>query len=62
MKAKKNCILILDANVLIDFINCDKSIIKLICSYIGQIYLPSPILDEINNLSDNDCIELPPVK
>lgn len=55
---KNKRFLILDANVLIDFIKCDKSIIKLICTYVGQIYLATPILDEIKDLCETDCIEL----
>jgi hypothetical protein len=54
----KKRFLILDANVLIDFLKCDRTIIKLICSYVGQVYLATPVFDEIKDLSENDCIEL----
>jgi len=35
----KKRFLILDANVLIDFLKFDRIIIKLTCSYVGQVYL-----------------------
>ncbi len=58
MVAKKRPSLILDANILIDFYRCDPTIIKLICSYVGQIYLATPVLDEINEIDESDCVEL----
>lgn len=56
MKRKTRRLLILDANVLIDFCKSDKTIIKLICDYVGQIYLATPILDEINDINEDECI------
>lgn len=58
MRTKKRRFLILDANILIDFCKFDKTIIKLICSYVGQIYLATPVLDEINEIDEDDCVEL----
>lgn len=58
MKRKARRFLILDANILIDFCQSDKTIIKLICDYVGQVYLATPILAEINDINENDCIEL----
>lgn len=58
MGKREQNILILDANTLIDYLKCDRSIIKLICSYVGQIYLATYVLDEINEISEGDCIEL----
>ena len=51
MKKKKQRFLIPDANVLIDFIKSDRTIIKLICTYIGQIYLATPVLNEIKEIT-----------
>jgi len=48
----------MDANILIDFCKCDKNIVKLICRYIGQIYLATPVLDEINQIDEDDCLAL----
>lgn len=58
MGTKKKHFLILDANILIDFYKCDRTIIKLICNYVGQIYLATPVLYEINEIDESDCIEL----
>ncbi len=58
MGIKKRHFLILDANILIDFYKCDRTIVKLICTYVGQIYLATPVLNEINEINEGDCIEL----
>ena len=58
MRRKNSPLLIMDANILIDFCKCDKTIIKLICQYIGQIYLATPVLEEINEIDESDCLEL----
>lgn len=58
MGRKKNRFLILDANTLIDYLKCDRTIIKLICLYVGQIYLATPVLSEINEIDEDGCIEL----
>ncbi len=44
--------------MLIDFYSCDKTILKLICNYVGQIYSSTPILNEINEINEGDCSEL----
>lgn len=58
MGTKKRHFLILDANILIDFYKCDRTIIKLICTYVGQIYLATPVLSEINEIDEGACVEL----
>lgn len=58
MEKKTHHFLILDANILIDFFKCDRTIIKLICSYVGQIYIATPVLNEVTEISESDCIEL----
>jgi hypothetical protein len=58
MRRKNNPLLILDANILIDFCKCDKTIIRLISNYVGQIYLATPVLDEIHEVNEDDCLEL----
>jgi len=55
---RKRNFLILDANILIDFCKCDRTIIKLICTYVGQIYLATPVLSEINEIDEGACVEL----
>lgn len=58
MGTNKRRFLILDANILIDFIKCDRTIIKLICTYVGQIYLATPVLNEVKEINESDCLEL----
>lgn len=58
MGTKKRQFLILDANTLIDFCECDRTIIKLICTHVGQIYLATPVLSEIRSIYEDECIEL----
>ncbi|MBS4032749.1 MAG: hypothetical protein KGZ63_15210 [Clostridiales bacterium] len=54
---KKNRFLILDANILIDYIKCDRTILKLICTYVGEIYLATTVLNEINDFDETECTE-----
>lgn len=58
MGTKKQPFLIVDANILIDYFKCDKTIIKLICTYVGPIHLATPVLSEVNEISESDCLEL----
>lgn len=58
MARKKRNLLILDANILIDFCQCDRVILKLVCRYVGQIYLATPVLNEVNQINEGDCLEL----
>ncbi|WP_242865694.1 hypothetical protein [Desulfosporosinus sp. HMP52] len=58
MAITKSQFLILDANILIDFLKCDRTIIKLISTNVGQVYLATPVLDEISEINDIDCAEL----
>lgn len=41
--------LLLDANTLIDYLKGDPACLPLFSKYVGQIVLPSPVLDEITN-------------
>lgn len=58
MGTRKRLFLILDANILIDFFKCDHTIIQLICRHVGQIFLATPVLNEIKEIDESDCIEL----
>ncbi|MDO9509632.1 MAG: hypothetical protein Q7I97_09915 [Thermovirgaceae bacterium] len=52
-------ILIMDACVLIDFLNSDRKIFKLISEYVGTLYVASPVVDEINGIeSEEDLIKM----
>ena len=50
--------LIIDANTLIDYLQTDSTILKLISTYIGPVTIPSPILDEVKLLTESDCVNL----
>ncbi len=58
MAKKKRHFLILDANILIDFCQCDRTIVKLVCNYVGQVYLTTPVLNEVKQVDEGDCQEL----
>lgn len=51
-------LLIVDANVLIDYTNNDISVLSLVSRHVGQIYVPSVILDEVDGLNEEDCLSL----
>jgi hypothetical protein len=57
MKDKKH-FLILDANVLIDYCKSDRTIIKSICGHVGQVYLAMPVLSELSEIDEDDCLTL----
>jgi len=41
---------IMDACVVIDFINADKNILKLLSDFVGPLYVTSPVIEEINGI------------
>ena len=51
-------LLIVDANVLIDYINSDIGVLALVSQHIGSVHVPSVILDEVDGLTDEDCENL----
>ena len=51
-------LLIVDANVLIDYANTDPGVLKLVTSHIAPIHIPSVVLDEVNQLTIEDCSDL----
>lgn len=50
--------LVADANVLIDYARTDPSILALYARHLGPIYVPSVILDEVDQLDASDCDRL----
>ncbi len=50
--------LMVDANILIDYLNCDETLLLLIKKYIGQICLASPLLEEVKSLDLDRCKKL----
>ena len=51
-------LLILDANVLIDYCEADRHLLRLISIHLAPISLPITILSEVDGLSREDCAEL----
>jgi rRNA-processing protein FCF1 len=58
METSRERFLILDANVIIDFYKSDKTLLKLISSHVGQIYLATNVLKEIKELDESECYQL----
>lgn len=58
MATRRRRFLIFDANILIDFFNCDRTVIRLISRHVGQIFLATPVLNEIEQIDESDCSEL----
>jgi hypothetical protein len=68
MSAHKG-LLIMDANVLIDLCEADRTVIRLISDHVGLVHVPLPILwEEVEQLDENEYDELgivpvdPPLK
>ena len=51
-------LLVVDANVLIDYANSDPGILSLVANNIGTIYVPSVVLDEVEQFNEDDCEKL----
>lgn len=50
--------LVADANVLIDYAQTDPSVLTLHVRHVGSIYVPSVILDGVDQLNAGDCESL----
>ena len=50
--------LVADANVLIDYAKTDPSILTLYARHMGPIYVPSVILEEVDQLDEMECERL----
>jgi len=50
--------LLVDANVLIDYCDTDPSLLALYSNQIQPIIIPSVILDEVSQLDEGDCAQL----
>lgn len=51
-------LLIVDANVLIDYALSDRSMLALAARHLGPVHVPLPILEEVGQLSRDDCQSL----
>ncbi len=50
--------LIADSNVMIDYLQCDSTLISLINNHLAQLYLPTPLLGEVEEITEDGCIQL----
>lgn len=48
-------LLIIDACVLIDYAKTDKGVLRLASSHLGRVYVPRVVLDEVDQLTEQDC-------
>ena len=48
-------ILLLDANVLIDFLNSEPSLLNLVSKHIGNLYVLDQIVSEVKGLDKSEC-------
>jgi rRNA-processing protein FCF1 len=56
-KANPTQFMIMDACVLIDYMNGEPDLFKLISSHIGPIYVATPILEEVDSINSIDELE-----
>lgn len=49
---------VLDANILIDYVQTDPLVLKLLSHHIGQLAVLDYVLAEVNQLDESDCSEL----
>ncbi len=54
---KKPAGLVADANVLIDYAKSDKSVLALISRHVAKIHVPSPVYEEVGDLSQRDAVK-----
>lgn len=50
--------MVIDASVLIDYRDGDRTVIKLISTHVGQLCMPSPVLGEVLRMTEEDCASL----
>lgn len=51
-------ILLVDANVLIDYADADRSILTLVARHIAALHVPEPVLAEVESLDRTECERL----
>ncbi len=56
--ARPKGLLIIDANVLIDFALADVSILALVAKHLGEVQVPLPLLEEVEQLDESLCGQL----
>lgn len=57
--ASKKGLLIMDANVLIDLCEADRTVIRLISDHVGQVHVPLPVLrEEVDQIDESEYADL----
>ncbi|MEZ5333629.1 MAG: PIN domain-containing protein [Thermoanaerobaculia bacterium] len=51
-------LLLVDANVLIDFVLADRRVLALVAAQLGAVHVPRDVLDEVDQLDEAACAEL----
>lgn len=51
----RRTLLVLDANVLIDYVHAERAVLELTARHLGDVLVPESILDEVQDLSRDDC-------
>lgn len=51
-------LLVVDANVLIDFAKADLSVLALVVRHLGPVHVPRDVLDEVHQLDEDACTRL----
>ncbi len=51
-------LLVVDANVLIDYAKADESVLALVVRHIGPVFVPRDVLDEVDQVDEDTCTRL----
>ena len=51
-------LLLVDANVLIDYANTDPTVLSLVARHLGPVHVPRDVLDEVRQLDEEACDRL----
>lgn len=46
-------LLVVDANVLIDYAKADESVLALVVRHVGPVYVPRDVLDEVDQVDED---------
>ena len=58
MESSVTRLLLVDANVLIDYVKSELSVLGLAARHLGEVYVLSTVLDEVDGLDADDCARL----
>ena len=58
MARMRSDLLILDANVLIDYCSAERAILTLVSEHVGRIHVPTLLLEEVQALDASECDRL----